>query len=1095
MTINNIPLEDILQHFGLTGDQCAASAERARDVTVTAGAGSGKTRTLVARYVGLLSEGYAPRQVAAITFTEKAAREMRTRVRQELRCLSLNDADPAVRQFWAEIEAQMDSARIGTIHSLCAEILRAHPAEAGLDPQFGVTEESETVQLRAAAVEAALLWAVEQPEMRALFEAFSLSRLTQIISLLLVKRLEVNSGSLDSSAGAGQVAARLGQFLQHEQVRSILSDFRTAQQDGSLAADAGDKLADQIIRLLGYLNEAYQAFVEGQAVRCARALWQARQSEMALRAGKRNSVHKAALEDLRELFDTQVGSWLGSEEPDEQTEAALHALMPLLRAVYTRALESYQAALAERMALDFDDLEAGALALLRQPAVAARWQAEIRAVLVDEFQDTNSRQREFVQRLCGDQAGRLFVVGDARQSIYRFRGADVTVFTELQGEVRRRGGLMLDLDRTFRAHAALLNATGGLLSMVMGSQPDPLRPFYVPFAPLRPQRDAPRTGCREPFVECVLGAGEDSHSGRQAAARALAQRLWQMHQLGEIHSWDDVTLLFRASAGFPFYEEAFEAAGIPFVTVAGSGFYDRPEIRDLINLLRALSDPWDDQALAGFLRSPSIGLSDPALYLLRYQDGSYQPLRRALENEVDRLPALDQSAARHALAILEEFEPLVDRLPVAELLRRLVARLDTLAVLAASRSRLWRNASKLLNDARRSGLVRVRAFLEYIDALRDVGAREGEAISEAEGAVRLMTIHKSKGLEFPVVVLADAARMQPKREMAAYSLAAPQNGAVCWAVAPDRMPGNPLVFLLAKYLEGEQADAESGRLLYVAMTRAQEKLLVSGHITVKEDGNWRTDGWLKNLFEATGADVAACLAEPGRAIIAPLPGEGNWRLWLAPSQETTQDRAPSLPPDWPESKEASLLEPLLVPPPDMQEAQPEEEQAWLGMSRKTTAEVIGNLVHEMLRRWQFENGQSAALDAQLRQRARQEGIEDDELLDEVLRVSKILLARFRRHPLWQEIQNAAERYQSIPFQLSDKPAYIDILYRSPTGWKMIDFHTSSLRGDGAVQAAVDLRRPDLQEKRQAVLSHTGIAPQVFVCFLDVDHQVRVHPVL
>src|SRR5512146_3010763 len=185
---NAILIDEILDHFNLTGDQRAASAERERDVTVTAGAGSGKTRTLVARYVGLLAEGLAPRRVLAITFTEKPAREMRTRVRLELRRLSLGAAAEA-RPFWTAIEAQMDGARIGTIHSLCAEILRAHPAEAGLDPQFGVTEESDTVRMRGAAVESALLWAVEQPEMRPLFESFSVGRLEQITGLLLVKRL------------------------------------------------------------------------------------------------------------------------------------------------------------------------------------------------------------------------------------------------------------------------------------------------------------------------------------------------------------------------------------------------------------------------------------------------------------------------------------------------------------------------------------------------------------------------------------------------------------------------------------------------------------------------------------------------------------------------------------------------------------------------------------------------------------------------------------------------------------------------------------------------------------------------------------------
>lgn len=1089
-------IDAILDHFGLTGDQRRAAAERQRDVTVTAGAGSGKTRTLVARYVGLLSEGCAPRQVAAITFTEKAAREMRTRVRQELRQMALAAESLEARMTWTEIEAQMDSARIGTIHSLCTEILRAHPAEAGLDPQFGVADESEAFRLRSAAVEAALLWAVEEPEMRPLFEAFSVGRLEGILNLLMSKRLEVSPVSLDSSAGEGILIDSLGDFLQQHDVCAILEDFRFAKQDGSLLADAGDKLADQIARLLVLWEEANLALGARQGIRCAKALWQARQSEMALNIGKRTSTNKESLRDLRTLFDLQLGPWLGGKEAiDEQTETHIAALTPLLKAVYTHALEAYRSALDERQALDFDDLESGALTLLQQPSVAAQWQSEIVSVLVDEFQDTNARQRQMVQLLCGEYPGRLFVVGDARQSIYRFRGADVTVFTNLLQAVRQRGGLTLDLDRTFRAHAPLLTATGSLLAATMGDQPDPQRPFFVPFSPLQPQREMPREGGQAPFVECILGVGEDSESGRRAAARALAQRLHDLRQAGEIQSWDEVALLFRASTGFPFYEEAFEVAGIPFVTVAGSGFYDRPEVRDVLNLLRALSDPWDDQALAGFLRSPAIGLSDPALYLLRYREGQYLPLRQSLDMYATQLAAMDHPAAERALAILQEFEPLVDRLPVAELLRRLIARIDILAILAGTRSRLWRNVGKLLTDAQRSGLVRVRAFLEYIDTLRDIGAREGEAISEVEGAIRLMTIHKSKGLEFPVVVLADAARQSVGGGSVANYLSGEAGHEKCWAFAPDRTQSTPLLYRLAKYRDAQQEDAESGRLLYVAMTRAKEKLLVSGHITVKEDGSWRSNGWLQALFETGGADIARCLSEPGIPFIFPLASGGSWRLWLGPQEGENRSTAPEMEsvfpdrPVWPEANAQPLAEPLIEPQESLQPAETQEVSEWHIDFRQSPALIVGNLVHEVLRDWRFED--EGSIDQLLRRLVRQKGMEAGEDLEEVIHISKILLLRFQRHPIWLEIQNASERYHAIPLHEKDGTAYIDLLYRTESGWNILDFHTGSLKGEAAVQAALEMRRPGLLEKLRAVQTRLGVLPRGGVCFLDVSHQVVI----
>ena len=237
----------------------------------------------------------------------------------------------------------------------------------------------------------------------------------------------------------------------------------------------------------------------------------------------------------------------------------------------------------------------------------------------------------------------------------------------------------------------------------------------------------------------------------------------------------------------------------------------------------------------------------------------------------------ERALAARALEILDEFEPWVDRLPVAELLRRLIARVDYRSILSVSRSRLWRNIDKLLADAQSSGLVRVRAFLEHVDTLRDVGAREGESVSEAEGAVRLMTIHKSKGLEFPVVVLADAARQR----VSSSDLAYPLGGG--WTVSPDRTSADPLAYRLARHIDAQQSEAENGRVLYVALTRAMEKLIISGHLTVKEDGSCKANGWLQELLDAGGVDLAPACS--GRTRDAPhLPPARRRRLARLPGR-------------------------------------------------------------------------------------------------------------------------------------------------------------------------------------------------------------------
>ena len=654
------------------------------------------------------------------------------------------------------------------------------------------------------------------------------------------------------------------------------------------------------IALLATLDAAEEASTQQDAAASALALFTARRTQMKLNLGKRNSQAKDAVKALRERYDALLQPWVGGASssdvpPDPEVDRLLAELSPLLEGLYTQALAYYRASLDEQSGLDFDDLEAGTVALLRNPAIRAHWQAEVAAVLVDEFQDTNDRQREIILGLCGEQPGRLFVVGDARQSIYRFRGADVTVFTGLQSEIQRQGGRSIDLDRTFRAHPALLSSTGALLAQVMGSTPDAQRPYYIPFSPLRSERDEPRAGVQGPFVECILAAGEDSETARAASAHALAGRLAELKAQGQIQSWDEVALLFRASTPFPIYEQALEDFGIPFVTVAGSGFYDRPEVRDLLNILRALADPWDDQALAGMLRSPALGISDVGLYQLRFgASNEVRPLRDALRADLSALSPSDQDHARRALAILEDLEPLVDRLPVAGLLKRIVDRSDYRATLATcahlpGSARLWRNVDKLISDAQKSGAVRVRAFLEYIATMRDVGARESEAASEAEGVVRLMTIHKAKGLEFPFVVLADANRRPNRGRGLAFQLGE------SWTFGIDKSESSPLAFRLAQWQDSLQSDAEDQRLLYVALTRAQEKLIINGHLSLK-DGHLKADGWLSAILDAGGILPDALLEDAGTWKHATLLDGAEWAVWLAPltPDAPTVERVPDL---------------------------------------------------------------------------------------------------------------------------------------------------------------------------------------------------------
>jgi ATP-dependent helicase/nuclease subunit A len=819
----------------------------------------------------------------------------------------------------------------------------------------------------------------------------------------------------------------------------------------------------------------------------------------------------AAVRDAMKTLRVSCDETLKPVTKDEMSwelDLKAAALFPSLRDLAARALDDYQALKDQVAALDFDDLEALAVHLLtREARPQAGYSATesepgdgVRAILVDEFQDTNERQRQIVYALAGlldsgasrPAPANLFIVGDAKQSIYRFRGADVTVFRGIQGDIERLGGQVLNLDLTFRAHAALLKTIQDLLTPLMGTAEDPARPYHVPFAPPRPYRTQPRDGVAPPFVEFQIGLG-DAEGGRRAAAAALATRLRELHER-EGFDWAEMALLFRASTAFPIYEDALQAAGIPFVTVAGKGFYDRPEIRDVLNALTAIADPSDDLALAGLLRSPAFGLGDADLYHLRFPEGGEvaRPLYASLIANARYAGTASAIAHLHGLA---------GRLTVAELLKAFLDRTHYRAILRAGSGagRLSRNVDKLLADAHRSRLVAVGDFLEYVQALRDVGAREGEAPAEVGGAVQLMTVHKSKGLEFPMVVLADAA-YEHRGGGGDGVLLDSTLGLLLKVTADGARPAAWQVGLLA---DEDRDEAEELRLLYVAATRAQEKLIVSGHARVSlaksDPGRLLLSGWLKQLGSVIGLDDVRLAGD------AP---EGDWPVALAQGWaqsvravlHTLPAAAAQVEPPPPTAEKASTPGPLIAPivvAHAAAEGENGRDRAWrvIPAGRSVPAWVVGQLVHEALRRWCFpaEGEANVRFEARLRPAALKAGLIGEAAQREALREAARLLSRFRAHPLFAEMDTAAEQYHDVPYIRGDDVDVIDDLYRVADGWRIVDFKTDELRDDQALGKVLPGYRARLKRHVEAVITQMNLAeqPRAQLVFLNLQGAVRV----
>jgi ATP-dependent helicase/nuclease subunit A len=410
-----MPTESILSQFKFTADQKQAATRRSRAIAVTAGAGSGKTRVLVGRYLHLLEQGYALRALVAITFTDKAAREMRTRIRAEIQ----QRLDAAPSDVWQTVFTELDAARISTIHSLCAEVLRAHPAEAGLDPNFVVLEEGQCAAWQAQAIEAALAWAVTRSEIAPLFGLFPESGLRALLSTLIQKRLDVaaawsTSTSLEQAithwlaehfTAAWHAAVHTLAELRSHHADDKLEIARRAVLDRWREVLAARAAADWTALFIGLAQLRQATSTQGQ-----KANWNAADLETA----------RAAMRTLRDHYDAELKPLIGAEGAlNFALDRHLAGALPALRQLHDRVLQEYDRLKDEQHALDFDDLEGRAAALLTaQPAVRDRWQREVRAVLVDEFQDTNARQRDIVYALSNfTRAGSVRALSDRKSVV------------------------------------------------------------------------------------------------------------------------------------------------------------------------------------------------------------------------------------------------------------------------------------------------------------------------------------------------------------------------------------------------------------------------------------------------------------------------------------------------------------------------------------------------------------------------------------------------------------------------------------------------------------------------------------------------------
>jgi ATP-dependent exoDNAse (exonuclease V) beta subunit len=798
-----------------TREQILAIEHDGGELLLDASAGSGKTAVLVERFVRTVLEGGADvRSILAITFTDKAANELRERIRARLRDRGAEDAARAT-----------EGAHISTIHSLCAQLLRADALAFGLDPDFTVLDEHEAARLSRDAFDAAL------------------------------GQFAGGAQGGELIAAHGPAALRAAIVDVHDQLRSLgmrhptlpllppaddpdAPEFRRALSNALRAAELVAAELGALVDPTARIEQALGALTQAQGLLAAGGCpWPGDLDALALPSeGGAAALRTEACDTYRQALTVLRA---GCE----------HAYGAVMRTGLDQLLTAYARRYAElkrrQSALDFEDLELFALELLSRGDHGPRIAARFTHILVDELQDTNRVQFELIDRLAD---GELFTVGDAQQSIYGFRHADVGLF-ESRGRAVERDGGRLSLNTNFRSRPEILAALNGAFQGLLGER----------FRELQPGRQEPP--CGEPLVELlIVDKGADWEMGgwesdglaapwRQAEARALAGRVRELTD-GGVPFWE-IVVLTRASTDLRIYERALEDAGVPTYLIGGSGYWSHPQVVQLLCYLRALANPLDEEALYGVWYSPICGVSLDALVLLAAgAPTELDPLDRERLESFERWFADERSRA----AVLGP----------EELLARALERpgyVASVLALPGGRRRLA-NVRKLLRLARdfeNDAGSDLRGFLELVSSRAQQSDRESEAPVESEAldAVRLMTIHRAKGLEFGVVCVADLGRAPVSRpplirissdgERLGLRLARPGTG--------SRIPA-----LDYKALGEEQAaaaTAEERRLFYVAMTRARERLILSGaaRMDTWARGNQGTPiDWITPAFVADVAD-------------------------------------------------------------------------------------------------------------------------------------------------------------------------------------------------------------------------------------------------
>lgn len=990
--------------------------------TVQAGAGTGKTSLLVERYLQLVKDGLArPTEIVAITFTEEASSELRERIRKRLKENALSKALD-----------ELDRAPISTIHSFAASLLRERPFEAGIDPSF---QQMDAIASQLFLQSSYDHWFAEasnlnkKPLSRAISAGIRFSKIRELASLLYLYR-DLWNPSLFSSSSLN-IEEAFSEITQ--EVKSLWTLAERACVD---TQDDGYQAIQSLYQDLNVLTSSSKETKERAFL--------LRLEVKTNKGNQKKWADPALCKEQKQRMRT-LAERLSKIQQNLRTEIFVDLLNWLKSFVDYVEKEKIQ-----QGKLDFDDLLFRARDLLEQNLdVRKYFQKKYRFFLVDEFQDTDPVQTEIIWRLAGNEQmnkswmdlpltpGKLFVVGDPKQSIYRFRGASIETYLETTQKLREKGREFL-IQQNFRSNEALISWVNSVFS--------PILKDYKPLTALPKHRSYQGQGSILVLEAPETTLGESTVEMRRLEAEAIAAFLKNLiqsqHQIFDDAQGfrsvqpGDIAILFPSKTDIDVFEEMLRQYGLPFSLEGGSLFFHRAEIQGVLNTLEAIAHPTDPIAVVAALRSILFGCSDQDLLKMAEKNLS-------LDYRTSSSKELPQAVSK-AFSILQNLHEVYAELSPSQVISRILDKTSalTLALGRFHGEQAAANLEKLISIARErenAGMNSLDRFVQWVRERREEADQTSESpLTEAQGArMRLLTVHRSKGLEFPVVVLAN---LSVDKRQSDPVIANRFTGSLAFGFGPQNSR-----FCTPNYeieLEKERGfqEEEKKRLLYVATTRAKDLLILPRFVRSRQ----RPSSYWKILEKGLEHGKAFVQSIP----FSKLPIHTEIKPSSVRSQGKKRKKTFSLRDQQKEiRKQLSIRSETLIPGIPIQTATSlvhsnEKSIAKRVSSSARKGRVLGLALHTVFERISFQD-KKLSLSTLCNIVAQEMGFQEHS--DELCKLAQSAL----KAPIFSRIQKAKQIFKEVPFSLNSKgnifEGIMDLVFEEHDGWVILDYKTDHIQ--------------------------------------------------